>query len=104
MCDDIFSHENFKRSIAEMSVIIARCHGGYEAQKNVLFQKFDNNLIVICPLGMASTHLDTATKMYWFPNELEKGPIKSIHKTSKGSISRIRLRDIIFRFEILPTI
>ena len=54
------------------------CHGGYEAQKNVLFQKFDNNLIVICPLGMASTHLDTATKMYWFPNELEKGPIKSI--------------------------
>jgi len=91
-----------------MSVIIADdSMRGSEKRENILFQELDNNLIVIhsarnCfnPLG----HIVTATKMYWFPNELEKRLMKSMPQILKTFISRIGLRGIMLQFEILPTI
>ena len=49
MCDGIFSYKSFKRSIAEISVIIIDdSTRGSKAQENVLFQELDNNSVVFC--------------------------------------------------------
>ena len=60
MSYDILSHKGFKRSIAKVSAIITDdSTRGFEAGKNVLFQKLYDNFVIISLQGMASTHLDT---------------------------------------------
>ena len=95
------SHKTFEGSIVKVGAIIADdSMSGSEARENILFQKLDDNFVVISLLGMDSTHLDTkstATNMYWFLNDLGNGPIKTMSQTLNSSISRIGLRGIMFR-------
>jgi len=50
VCYGISSHKSFKSSIVEMTAIVAN-YGSRDskAQKNVLFQEFNKNLVVISP-------------------------------------------------------
>ena len=54
-------------------------------------------------VGIASTHLDTqstATSIYSFPSEGEKGPMKSIPHRSNISTSRINISDFLSHLEM----
>ena len=54
------SHKSFEGSIVKVGAIITDdSMRGSEAREDVLFQKLDDNFVVIVLLGMTSTHLDT---------------------------------------------
>jgi len=54
------SHESFERSIAKEDAIITDdSTRGSEALEDVLFQKLDDNLVVISFAWNGFTHLDT---------------------------------------------
>jgi len=108
MCYGIFSHKSFKSSIAKMWVIITNyCTRGSKAWKDVFIQEFDNNFVVICltrdgfnPFGYIIHSPQDVLVAKW----IRKGSHKVDAQTLKSSTSRIGLRGIILRFEILPII
>ena len=108
MSYNILSHKSFKGSIEKVSNIITDdSTRGSEARENVLFQRFYINFVIISftrngfyPLG----HIVHSNQHVLFPNEVGNGPIKSMSQTSKSSISKIGLRGIMFRLEILSII
>ena len=60
MIDGIFSHQNFKNSIAEMRSIITNYRsGGAETGEDIVLEKFDNHFVVVGLSRYSSAHLET---------------------------------------------
>jgi len=60
MSYDIFTHKTFEGSIAKTGAIITYdSRKGSEAQEDVLFQKLDDNFVVISFTWNGFYHLDT---------------------------------------------
>ena len=81
-------------------------HGVSKCEKMFSFKNLMTTLLSLVFLGgfYPLGHIVHNNQDVLVPNELETGHIKLMSQTLKSFISRIGLRGIIFRFEILPTI